>query len=80
MRTTLTLDNDVADLAREVADATGRAFKEIINDALRRGLPDVKKPKKLPPYRTEPDHMGVPLMPLDNIQEVLARLDGEDAP
>lgn len=79
MRTTLTLDNDVADLARAIAEKSGRAFKEIINDALRRGLPDMKQPTRLPPYRTKPHRMGPPLMPLDNIQEVLSRIEGEDS-
>ena len=38
MRTTLTLDDDVEKELREAARKTGRPFKEIVNDALRRGL------------------------------------------
>ena len=38
MRTTLTLDDDVVKELRAVARATGRSFKEVVNDALRRGL------------------------------------------
>lgn len=38
MRTTLTLDDDVERELREAARRSGRPFKEIVNEALRRGL------------------------------------------
>ncbi len=38
MRTTLTLDDDVAALLRLRAQQTGRPFKQVVNDALRAGL------------------------------------------
>ena len=38
MRTTLTLDPDVARLLQEQADRTRRSFNEVVNDALRKGL------------------------------------------
>ncbi|GIW41634.1 MAG: antitoxin VapB33 [Candidatus Binatia bacterium] len=38
MRTTLTLDEDVAAKLREVVRRTGVSFKEAVNSALRRGL------------------------------------------
>ena len=38
MRTTLTLDDDVADALRRVAHETGQPFKQVVNDALRAGL------------------------------------------
>lgn len=38
MRTTLTLDDDVAAHLRRLARETGRPFKQIVNDALRAGL------------------------------------------
>lgn len=38
MRTTLTLDPDVARLLEEEAHRRRRPFKEIVNDAIRRGL------------------------------------------
>lgn len=80
MRTTLTLDADVADLAQAAAKTTGRAFKDIINDALRSGLPELQKPTVLPPYRTQPRHMGLrPGISLDNVQELLSRIEGENA-
>jgi predicted transcriptional regulator len=38
MRTTLTLDDDVAAQLRRLARETGRPFKQVVNDALRAGL------------------------------------------
>lgn len=38
MRTTLTLDEDVAHDLRDRARRTGRAFKDVVNEAIRRGL------------------------------------------
>ncbi len=38
MRTTLTLDDDLFMALNERARATGRSFKEVVNEALRRGL------------------------------------------
>ena len=38
MRTTLTLDDEIAERLRAEADLGKRSFKEIVNDALRRGL------------------------------------------
>jgi hypothetical protein len=38
MRTTLTLDDDVAAQLQRLARETGRPFKQIVNEALRAGL------------------------------------------
>jgi hypothetical protein len=38
MRTTLTLDDDVADLLKRVRNARKARLKDIVNEALRRGL------------------------------------------
>ena len=38
MRTTLTLDNDVLDAARRLADARGLSIGEVVSDLARRGL------------------------------------------
>ena len=59
MRTTLTLDDDVALALRERARLMERPFKQVVNEALRRGLsPNVIKdrPSK---YRVSPHHSGL---------------------
>lgn len=38
MRTTLTLDEDVAAKLKAEARSSGRSFREVVNEALRRGL------------------------------------------
>lgn len=49
MRTTLTLDPDVATMLKKAVAKGDVSFKQAVNDALRRGLTEValaKKPKK----------------------------------
>jgi hypothetical protein len=48
MRTTLTLDFEIAERLRAEADLGKRSFKEIVNDALRRGLGLEKTPLQKP--------------------------------
>lgn len=38
MRTTLTLDDDLAERLKELSRQSGRTVKEVTNDAIRRGL------------------------------------------
>jgi uncharacterized ferredoxin-like protein len=38
MRTTLTLDDDLARRLKELARATDRNFKEVVNETIRKGL------------------------------------------
>ncbi|MCC6667586.1 MAG: antitoxin [Polyangiaceae bacterium] len=53
MRTTLTLDPDVAQLLKAEAHRQRKAFKEVVNDAIRRGLsPQRERPPKR--YRVRP--------------------------
>ena len=77
MRTTLTLDDDVA--ARLKAAAKDRPFKTVVNEALRAGLAALEKraPARRP-YRTRGFNLGPSLVgSLDNVEEVLARVEGE---
>jgi hypothetical protein len=79
MRTTLTLDPDVAAKARKGAARLKRPFKEIVNEALRVGLDEVLKPAAAKPYRTKPRPLGLREgFSYDNISELLARAEGED--
>ena len=80
MRTTITIDDDVLDRARVLANALGKPFRFVINEALRAGLEKVEKPAKRRPYRTKPRAMGLREgYDLDNIQELLAQVEGEDS-
>ena len=48
MRTTLTIDDDIARALKELSRNDGRSFKLVVNDVLRRGLSTGEKP---PPAR-----------------------------
>lgn len=57
MRTTVTLDDDVARLLREAQHRERKSFKQTLNDAVRRGL--TQTAPNLPPYRVRPHHSTV---------------------
>ncbi|MBI4327668.1 MAG: DUF2191 domain-containing protein [Chloroflexi bacterium] len=79
MRTTLTLDPDVAAKARKGAAKLGKPFKEVVNAALRIGLDQVLEPAPARPYCTKPRPLGLRQgFSYDNIAELLARAEGED--
>jgi hypothetical protein len=78
MRTTLTLDDDVAVQLQRLRCARNANLKDLVNEALRRGLRDMSaRPKKRRTFRTRAFHMGKPLINVDNVAGALARLDGE---
>jgi hypothetical protein len=79
MRTTLTLDSDVAARARKGAAQLGKPFKEVVNLALRAGLETVLAPPAAKPYRTKPHPLGLRQgFSYDSIADLLARAEGED--
>ena len=79
MRTTLTLDPDVAAKAKRGASKLRKPFKAVINEALRIGLDHVLAPPTAKPYRTQPRPMGLRQgFNYDNVAELLARAEGED--
>ncbi|MFC2166093.1 DUF2191 domain-containing protein [Acidobacteriota bacterium] len=79
MRTTLTLDEDVAQRTKELATKLKKSFKVVLNEALRKGLDQVEKPQKCRQYRTNPHDMGLREgLSIDNIQELLARVEDEN--
>jgi hypothetical protein len=79
MRTTLTLDPDIAAKAKKGAAKLHKPFKEIINAALRAGLDQVLSPPAARPYRTKPRPMGLRQgFNYDNISELVAAAEGEN--
>jgi hypothetical protein len=80
MRTTLSIDDDVAAELDRLRRARNAKFKLLVNEALRRGLQAMAAPpKEHKPFRTRPMDLGRCLLDnLDNIAEVLAVAEGED--
>ena len=59
MRTTLTLDDDVAERLREQARLQDRTFKQVVNDTLRRGMSPDAGDIPTPEYRVVPNHSAL---------------------
>jgi predicted transcriptional regulator len=79
MRTTLTLDDDVAASLKRLLKTRDASLKALVNEALRRGLKEMSgRPKPRTPFRTRAIDAGPPLLAnIDNIAEVLAVVEGE---
>jgi hypothetical protein len=79
MRTTLSLDEDVAVLIQRLRQSRKAGLKRVVNEALRLGLRQMAAPpKRRKPYRIKPLPAGRCLIPnLDNIAEALAVAEGE---
>jgi hypothetical protein len=76
MRTTLSLDDDVAAQLEAWRTKQNLTFKEAVNSALRRGLNELSRPKARKPFRTRSIDMGqCRLANLDNIWEVLDEVE-----
>lgn len=80
MRTTLTLDDDVAARLKAAVRKQRRPFKDLVNQALRSGLAVLEHPRPARrPFRTRGFNLGPSLVgSLDNVEEVLSRAEGED--
>ncbi len=79
MRTTISIDNDVIERARAVAEKLGAPFKSVVNEALRSGLDQIEQPAKYRSYKTKPHKMRLKAgRNIDNIEELLAQIEGED--
>jgi plasmid stability protein len=79
MRTTLTLDEDVAAKLKAEARRSGRSFKETVNESLRRGLASAKRSgEAAAPFRVVTRDLGDlrPGLSLDNVADVLEQVEG----
>jgi hypothetical protein len=76
MRTTLSLDDDVAAQLEAWRSKQNLTFKEAVNSALRRGLNELSRPKPHKPFRTKAIDMGrCRFVNLDNIWEILDEVE-----
>ena len=77
MRITLSLDDDVAASIVRIIRETKVSLKEIVNDALRRGLADIHRPReRVPLIETEPRDLGRCL--LGNVDDISASLTASE--
>ncbi len=77
MRTTLTIDDDVVFGLKKIQESEpSKSFKQIVNEALRRGLNGSSaKPRK--PFKVIAYPLGLRKgLSLDNIEELLDQVEG----
>jgi hypothetical protein len=79
MRTTLTLDDDVTAALERLRRSRDASLKDLVNEALRRGLKDMsRQPKRRERLQTRSVALGqLRIADLDNIGEALAIAEGE---
>ena len=75
MRTTLTIDDDVAALLKKEIRKSGEPLKQVVNRALRHGLTAAGRPAGKP-FKVKPFNLGLPHF--TKVEELLERLEGPD--
>jgi hypothetical protein len=76
MRTTLTLDPDVARRVRSEVRRTGKSFKAVVNDAIKAGLGVRAARSKASRFSLTPHHFGIrPGIDLDRVNQLVDELD-----
>lgn len=75
MRTTITLDPDVAALVRRLQAERGLTFKQAVNLAIRRGLEPAGEGVA---FRTPSFDLGTPTVPLEKALRLAGELEDEE--
>ena len=79
VRTTLTLDRDVAESVRREMQRSGRRLKEVVNEGLRAGLGLKAKTAQVSQFEVQPHAFGFkPGVDLDRLNQVADELDAEE--
>ena len=77
MRTTLTLDDDIAARLQDEVRRTGQPFKTVVNELLRTGLAQCTAAKNVEPFKVEPFSSKItPGLSLDSISTLLEEVEG----
>jgi hypothetical protein len=76
VRTTLTLDEDVAALLNKEVRKSGEPFKQIVNRFLRLGLTASKQPARKP-FKVTPINLGLP-RDFDKVEDLVEYLEGPE--
>ena len=77
MRTTLTIDDDIAKLLDQEVKQSGESYKGTVNRLLRLGLAVAKQPQPTKRFVIRPRKMGLPPgLSYDSISTLLEQLEG----
>lgn len=79
MRTTLRLDDDVADFVEEQSRAQNKSFEQVVNETLRLSMAQSAKPVEAHEFRVRPNNSGL-VEGIDTVRlnQVLDDLDVEE--
>lgn len=79
MRTTLTLDDDVADFLKEQSQLYNKPFKQVVNEVLRRGMTPGLKGAEPPRFRIVPNRSRLfPGVDPRKLNQLNDQLEAED--
>lgn len=80
MRTTLTIEDHLADALKDLAHNSGRSFKAVVNEAIHRGLTDGEKPTPAQqPFHVEASARGfLPGIDPIKLNQLLDELEVDD--
>jgi hypothetical protein len=80
MRTTLTIDADVAARLKSEVRRTGKSLKAVVNDALKRGLGLTGRKPRPPRFEVKPHAFGFKAgVDLDRLNQLADELESESA-
>jgi hypothetical protein len=79
VRTTLSIDDDIAVLLEQEVRRSGKPFKIVVNNLLSLGLAQARKPQATPAFRVTPRAMGLGGgQSYDDISALLEELEGPE--
>lgn len=78
MRTTMTLDDDVAAKLKAESRRSGRSFRETVNETLRRGLSTRHRTPPKEPFKVVARDLGnlLPGLTVDSVADLLEQVEG----
>lgn len=79
MRTTLTLEPDVAERLKQLMRTSGKGMKTVVNEGLRKGLGLERGDEAPPRFVVEPHSFGFkPGIDLDRMNQLVDELEAEE--
>jgi hypothetical protein len=79
VRTTLSIDDDIALLLEQEVRRSGKPFKVVVNGLLSLGLAQARQPRAARPFKVMPRPMGLGSgQSYDNISALLEELEGPE--
>ncbi|MCV0395303.1 MAG: hypothetical protein K5872_07715 [Rhizobiaceae bacterium] len=81
MRTTLTLDDDIAAKLKSETRRAGKPFRDVVNETLRRGLASRRAAASTEPFKVVARDLGnsSPGMYLDDVARLIEQVEGSAA-